>query len=175
MYTNYPRHIPGFQYLGCYRYFLTFCCEDRYRAFEDGAAVRLAWSQFLRVVEKERFAIIICCFMPDHAHLLVEGLEDDSDLKAFVSRAKQLSGHAFSQENDRRLWQRYCYEHVLRDQERTQEVIAYILENPVRAKLAETVYDYPHVMSTVYERKELIEFAYGPSPAKAGHYGDRSG
>jgi putative transposase len=162
MRTNYPRHVPGFAYLGCYRYFLTFCCQDRHREFEDEAVVRLVWSQFLRVAESQQFAIIACCFMPDHVHLLVEGLEDDSDLKVFISKSKQFSGYAFSQRRERRLWQRYSYEHVLRDQERTREIVAYILENPVRAKLAETVYDYPHVMSTLYPKNELIEFAYGP-------------
>jgi REP element-mobilizing transposase RayT len=36
--------------------------------------------------------------MPDHLHLLVEGTHEDSDLKAFVARAKQYSGFYFRQQ-----------------------------------------------------------------------------
>jgi REP-associated tyrosine transposase len=162
MLTDYPHHIPGFAYLGCYRYFLTFCCEQRAKAFADDAAVQLVWSQFLRAAEDCEFAIIACCLMPDHVHLVVEGVRDDADLKLFVSRAKQFSGFEYKKKFGARLWQRYSYEHVLRDREPTRAVVAYVLENPVRAKLAETVYDYPHIMSSLYGRRELIEFAYGP-------------
>jgi len=66
----------------------------------------------------------------------------------------------YKQKHQARLWQRYSYEHVLRDEEPTRAVVAYILENPMRAKLAETVYEYPHIMSSLFGREELIEFAY---------------
>ena len=121
----------------------------------------LVWSQFVRAADAEGFSIIACCLMPDHVHLLVEGLEDNSDLKSFVSRAKQLSGYEFMKKYQRRLWQQYSYEHVLRDEESTRSVVAYILENPLRVKLAQAVYEYPHIFSTLYGRRELIEFVYG--------------
>jgi putative transposase len=105
-------------------------------------------------------AIIACCFMPDHVHLVVEGLRDDSDGARFISRAKQLSGYHYNQAFKNRLWQRYSYERVLREEESTRQVVAYVLENPVRAGLAETVHDYPHLRSTVYDRGALIEYAY---------------
>jgi REP element-mobilizing transposase RayT len=92
MRTNYPHHLPDFDYLGCHQYFLTFCVEARVHAFEDQDAIALVWTQFLRAAGDEAFSIIACCFMPDHVHLVVEGLEDNSDLKKFASRAKQLSG-----------------------------------------------------------------------------------
>jgi putative transposase len=121
---------PGFDYLGYYRYFLTFCCEDRAPAFADADAVALVTSQFLRAAKDEEFSIIACCFMPDHAHLVVEGLEERSDLKRFISRAKQFSGYHY-QHTKKRLWQRYGYQHVLRNGEPTRAVVAYVLENPV--------------------------------------------
>jgi REP-associated tyrosine transposase len=160
MCPDYPHHLPAFDYLGSYRYFLTFCCEDRHRAFVESAPVSLVWSQFVRAATLEGFSIIACCFMPDHVHFLSEGLNDNSDLKAFASKAKQFSGYEFKKAYRQRLWQRYSYEHLLRDQESTRAVVAYILENPVRAKLVETVYEYPHLFSTLYRREELIEFAY---------------
>jgi hypothetical protein len=77
-----------------------------------------------------------------------------------VSRAKQFSGYLYSRSHAARLWQRYSYEHVLRDDESTRAVMAYILENPVRAGLVATVHDYEHLRSSMYSRKELIEYVY---------------
>jgi putative transposase len=158
--TNYPRHLPGFSYVGPHRYFLTFCCNCRRRAFTDATAVDLVMAQFLRAAGNENVAIIACCFMPDHVHLVVEGLRDDSDLKRFISRAKQLSGYHYKQSHEKRLWQRYGYERALREEECTRRVVAYVLENPVRAGLVETVDDYPFIRSSVYGREALIEYAY---------------
>lgn len=109
--------------------------------------------------------------MPDHVHLVVEGLEDGSDLKRYVSKSKQLSGYAYKQQYRTRLWQRYSYEHVLRAEESTRATVAYVLENPIRAGLAESVHEYPHLLSSVYGREELIEYTYrSDSPAKAGRH-----
>ena len=160
MRTEYPHHLPSFSYLGIQRYFLTFCVDRRSRAFVEREIVDMVWSQFLRAASDEPFSIIACCFMPDHVHLLVEGVEDASDLKRFLSRAKQLSGYHYNQQRKKRLWQRYSYEHVLRDEESTPAVVAYILENPVRAGLAATVHEYPFIASSLYGREELIEYTY---------------
>ncbi len=95
--------------------------------------------------------------MPEHLHLLVEGLRADADLKTFVARAKQFSGYYFKRETGRRLWQRYGYERVLRAEETTLSVIRYIVENPVRAGLTNDVASYPFWGSEVYSREQLTE------------------
>src|SRR4051794_39786856 len=69
--------------------------------------------------DAEGFAILAYCFMPDHVHVLVEGLREDSDCKRFSSRAKQFSGFYYAQRYGRTLWQRYGYERVLRNEEAT--------------------------------------------------------
>ena len=81
-------------------------------------------TQFLRAAGDENVAIIAGCFMPDHVHLVLEGLRDDSDLKRFISRAKQLSAYHYKQAHAERLWQRYGYERVLREDESTRRVVA---------------------------------------------------
>jgi REP element-mobilizing transposase RayT len=92
MRTNYPHHLPAFDYIGGHRYFLTFCTHNRFRLFTDKSAVELVVTQFLRGASEESFAISAYCFMPDHVHMVVEGLTENADLKRFTSRAKQLSG-----------------------------------------------------------------------------------
>ena len=94
--------------------------------------------------------------MPDHLHLLIEGTSDNSDGRRFIKLFKQYSGYLYSQERNDTLWQRYGFEHVLRDDEVTVEVVRYILRNPVRAGLAKAVEEYPFVGSLVYELKDLI-------------------
>jgi len=81
--------------------------------------------------------------MPDHLHLLVEGVREDSDLKWFQRGAKQFSGFHYKRQFGCRLWQRYGYERVLRSQELTLDVARYIVANPVRAGLASTIDQYP--------------------------------
>ena len=117
----------------------------------------LVRAQFLRVAENEGFAILAYCFMPDHVHLLVEGLADNSNCKQFITKSKQCSAHAYAEEFNSRLWQPFGFEHVLRDDEKVQVVARYILENPVRAGLTKTVLDYPFLGSQVYAVKELLD------------------
>ena len=95
--------------------------------------------------------------MPDHVHLLIEGLRADSDCKRFISRAKQFSGFYYSQQHQRRLWQRYGYERVMRDDEATIDAARYILANPLRAELVKDIREYPFTGSSVVTIDELIE------------------
>ena len=117
----------------------------------------LVLSQFLRIAATEGFSVLAYCFMPDHVHLLIEGLRDDSDARKFIIKSKQCSAHAYAQAFGARLWQPFGYEHVLRDDEDAKVVARYILENPVRAGLSETVLAYPFLGSQMCNVKELVE------------------
>ena len=109
--------------------------------------------------------------MPDHLHLLVEGTADNSACKRFIARLKQYSGYYYSAAYGEKLWQRYGFEHVLRDDEITMVVAKYILENPIRAGLVTCVEEYPFVGSLVYSLADLIEGV----AAKSGDGRRRSG
>jgi len=85
--------------------------------------------------------------MPDHAHFLVMSLRENSDqsqaMRFFRRRWKLLlETLPGSYELDRQ-----PYDHVLRTAERErdafQKIATYILENPVRAELAERREDWP--------------------------------
>ena len=156
MMKNNPGHLKGFSYVGFHRYSLTFCTENRQPVFADASVVELVMRQLVRASTEQKFAVPAYCFMPDHLHMLVEGAADDSDCKRFIKAFKQYSGYYYAQKHGKTLWQRYGFEHVLRDEEVTIEVAKYILANPVRAGLAPTVEQYPHVGSLVYELKDLI-------------------
>jgi REP-associated tyrosine transposase len=161
MITNNPGHLKGFGYVGVYRYSLSFCTDARRHLFADREVVELVLQQLLRAANEQKFAVIAYCFMPDHLHLLIEGTSDDSDGKRFMKAFKQYSGYYYAKARQCTLWQRYGFEHVLRDDEATVEVVKYILRNPVRAGLAASVEEYPFVGSLAYELKDLINSMSG--------------
>ena len=159
MITNNPGRLEGFSYVGLCRYSLTFCTNGRRRLFTEHIVVDLIVKQLSRTASEQQFGVIAYCFMPDHLHLLIEGLSDDSDCKRFIKGFKQYSGYYYAQHRKDTLWQRYGFEHVLRDEEVTLRVARYILANPVRAGLAATIEEYPFVGSLAHSLKDLIASA----------------
>jgi putative transposase len=154
---RHPEHLQAFDYVGPHRYSLRFCTESRRPVFADAPAVELVLKHFLQQAEEQGFAVLAYCFMPDHVHLLIQGLRADSDCKWFISRAKQFSGFYYKQRHKRKLWQRYGYERVIRDDEATIEVARYILANPLRAGLVKDLREYRFTGSSVVKIGELIE------------------
>jgi putative transposase len=155
--TGNPGHLKAFDYVGPHRYFLTFCTDSRQRVFVTRDCVDLALLQIERSAAEEQLAIIAYCFMPDHLHLLIEGLAEPSDCRRFIGRAKQFSGFHYAKAFGHRLWQRYGFERVLRDDEAALVVARYILENPVRAGLVSSVEDYSFAGSRVYSLAEILD------------------
>ena len=149
-----PR-LHSFDHLGRYRYFLTFSTRQRRKIFVEHEVVNLVMTKILHTASSHTFIIPAYCAMPDHVHLLVKGVSDCSDLLAFVKSAKQMSGYAYAAAHGAPLWQPSYYDHVLRDDETDLFVIAYILLNPVRARLCPSWRDYPFVGSTTASLDEL--------------------
>ena len=157
MRTGNPGHLASFDYLGLHRYSLTFCTDRRQPFFTTQATVDLVLEQIVRAASEHEFAVIAYCFMPDHLHLLIEGTSDTSDCEKFIARVKQDSGYYYARVHQSRLWQRYGFEHVLRDDELTLIVAKYILENPVRAGLVSRVEDYPFLGSMVCSLVDVVD------------------
>ena len=123
----------------------------------DPDVVATALEQIRQTAVDQRFALLAYCLMPDHAHLLVEGLTDASDLREFAKLAKQRSGAQYAIQVGGRLWQEGYHDRVLRADEDAREVARYIIENPVRAGLVTTPFQYPHLGSDVWTLNELID------------------
>jgi putative transposase len=155
--SRHPEHLPSFSYVGPHRYHLRFCTDAKRQVFTSDAPVDLARSQILRSSREQHFAVIAYCFMPDHLHLLIEGETETSDCKRFIARTKQYSGYQHAAKFKERLWQRYGFERVLREDETTAIVARYILENPIRAGLVTRVEDYPFVGSFTYTLTQLLD------------------
>ena len=157
MRTRKPDHLGAFDYRGHYAYFLTFCTYGRRPIFRCAERVDLVRAQILRTCTEMRFATAAYCFMPDHLHLLVEGLEEGSDCLRFISAAKQYSGFYYQRMFGDRLWQRYGYERTLRSEESMLSVARYVIENPLRAGLVRDVRDYPYLGSERYSLDQMLD------------------
>jgi putative transposase len=107
--------------------------------------VHRVWSEFTRTAEANDFDIPAYCFMPDHLHLLAEGVTANADLCVFVAEAKRMAAHAARPFIRGRLWQPGYYDRILRDPDDAYEIIRYILENPARGRLPEARRKYPFV------------------------------
>lgn len=84
--------------------------------------------------------------MPDHAHLLWLGLDDQcSDQRLAIEFFRKHLRPALAPTQ----WQNQAHDHVLQEHERErgafQTVAHYILENPVRAMLTQTQADYAYL------------------------------
>ena len=115
--------------------------------------------QIRQLAAEEQFAVLAYCAMPDHLHLLVEGLSEDSQLPNFLFRLKQRTGFLYRRMTGRSLWQSGYYDRVLRHEEMSATVCRYILENPVRAGLTSAVGDYPYAGSDVFTVEQIMEAA----------------
>jgi putative transposase len=157
--ANRPRRFDDFRYAGFNRYFLTICTKDRTPVYLDIEFGEWVAAQFLRLAILFKFEIIVYCVMPDHAHLLVHGNGEDALLKPYIDQCKQVTGYEWKHNRGqpRRLWQEGYFDRILRDHDRDEGVIRYILQNPVRAGLVDDPRDYPLIGSSKYDINELLE------------------
>jgi len=91
-----------------------------------------------------KLAVPAYCIMPDHIHLLLIGLSELSDQRIATKYLRTQLNPIIRPA----VWQRQAHDHVVREDERSNGIFAntiqYILDNPVRAGLAESWqgYDY---------------------------------
>ena len=117
--------------------------------------------EILRTADASEVAILAYCFIPDHLHLLAEGLSETADVTRFVKLAKQRTAYAFRRTHDTVLWQGGWHDRVLRPSDDVKATLRYLLENPLRAHLARTVDEDPHIGSGIMTRDALLGSSAG--------------
>lgn len=125
-------------------YFLTTVTERRqpwFAAFDT--ACRVARLH----LDPSNFAGARCLawvLMPDHWHGLIE-LAEGQELARVMQRFKSRSGYEVGQALGRsgRFWQPGYHDHALRADEDVRRAARYLVANPIRAGLADSVGGYP--------------------------------
>jgi putative transposase len=128
--------------MGRRRYFLTCVTHNRLRLFESDIVAETTLRELMRASDEHGFAVLAYCLMPDHVHLLVEGVTPTAELRSFVRVFRRRAAWKCREITGLRLWQRGYHDRVLRERESTDRVVAYIVSNPVRARLVTHATEY---------------------------------
>jgi len=89
------------------------------------------------------------CIMPNHVHVVFTPLcKKDGTYYAMSAIMHSLKGRNASKANqllNRKgdFWQHENYDHVVRDEAEWQRIIAYVLNNPVKANFVKVYQDWP--------------------------------
>ena len=122
-------------------FFITINCAQRIanQLAKPGVSDRLLETVRYRQ-EKYLWWPHVFLLMPDHLHALLSFPPSGKPLKLVISQWKEWTAKQIGIR-----WQRDFFEHRLRHDESWREKADYILQNPVRKKLAARPQDWPYV------------------------------
>jgi putative transposase len=138
------RHsLPG------HTYHVTVTTLGREDVFADFECARIASASFECRTLLGDATLLAWVLMPDHVHWLLQIGQQDS-LGGLIGRMKSASARNVNHVRSRggALWSRAFHDHAIRSEESLEQVAAYIIANPLRAKLATDIGNYPFWNST---------------------------
>jgi putative transposase len=124
-------------------YFITTATHDRIALFTNPGTAAVVFEALRWQDQKGKIILDAAVLMPDHLHFVAE-LKAGSlpglmhSLKSYT--AKQINAFLNRQGQ---LWQDQDHDHAIRKDEDLNGVVLYMLNNPVRAGLAEEFHHYP--------------------------------
>jgi putative transposase len=134
--------LPADRYRGGGWFFITFCCEQRRAVFREPECCEWFLRNLAATSGGRAIAVHAFCLMPDHIHLLAQGLEPSSDLLKFLKSLKQKTGFEYKQKKGVQLWQKKSYDRILRSEDSPDSVAWYIWMNPVRGGICGSPREY---------------------------------
>ncbi len=146
-----PNRLPSSNYFGFGAYLVTICAQNRERIFTAPDVVEPLICLLSEEMRQCSFDVHAYCFMPDHCHLLLSGLNSNAHLSTAVRAFKGASTALLRQFRFQHVWQKGFHDHVIRNAEDLAASMAYVLENPVRAGLVKDPKDWPFSGSLVFE------------------------
>ena len=132
---SYARHV----------YFITVCCAKRECFLKPDVAARAAARTLHRLHVEKHINLHAWVLMRDHMHLLIE-LDDSKTLSAGMARINSCVAKAVNQALGRHgpIWQGAYFDRGLRKVEDIAVAIRYLLNNPIRAGIADNIEQYSY-------------------------------
>ena len=124
-------------------YLITTVTHDRRALFRDWRIGRLLAAELHEATQCDYVETLAWVIMPDHLHwLMIPGTEA---LDAVVRRVKSRSARSIHRVFGTRgtLWQKGYHDRAVRKDEDIRAMARYIIANPLRAGLVESIGDYP--------------------------------
>ncbi len=124
--------------------FITICTFNRMHAFVRPELNQLMLDELRVLQERYHCLVYTYCLMLDHIHYLVRPAEDGVSVLTFNDRFKGRStNQSWTVGWQDKLWQRGCWDHIVRAEESLLAISQYILDNPVRQGLVTRAEDWP--------------------------------
>jgi len=137
------RYLPHLQLGGSF-YFVTFASARG----ELSEPARRALMDVIKYDDGKKYELVMAVVMPDHAHILLKPLEKRPgewfDLAQIAKLIKGVSSRRINEllGSSGRVWKDDRYDKVVRDQDEFDVKIEYMLQNPVKAGLADKPENY---------------------------------
>jgi REP element-mobilizing transposase RayT len=126
-------------------YLVTTVTQERSPVFADFYSARLLIREMRRLDSEGRLESLAFVVMPDHLHWLFvlrpqhELAQIMRLLKGRSARSLNLSHKAIGE-----IWQAGFHDHALRKEDDLKAAARYLIGNPLRADLVQSINDYPH-------------------------------
>ena len=174
---NYRRaFVPG----GCWFYTVNLLERNRKLLVEHADALRNAFEQTRKTHPFEIAAIVV---LPDHLHAIWRVPPDEADFstrwRLIKTRfAKSLPKHerrsaVRKARNERGIWQRRFWEHLIRDDVDYARHVEYCYFNPVKHGLVRRVQDWPHSSFHRDVGLGLFPLDWAGDMDRVGEFGER--
>lgn len=135
--------LKGHNYTSQHIYFITTCTHSHKQIFKNNSAAQNALRNVFESAKKTSIEILVVCIMPDHIHFLLRPIGQFST-DDFMRNFKGKTAHLLIKSGFKSpVWQRSYYDHIVRKEENINELISYILYNPVRKELVDSFEKYP--------------------------------
>ncbi|TKJ40808.1 hypothetical protein CEE37_07540 [candidate division LCP-89 bacterium B3_LCP] len=138
--------LPGFDYSCNATYFLTISTKGKQQVFDNSLKRSIINKTAIDNSDLIGLDLIAICVMPDHIHIIIHN-PGERPIGDFVRNYKSNVYHYFRKEHnvEKSFWQRYYYDHIIRDDRDFKEKFQYVLENPVKEGLTSQECDPDYV------------------------------
>ena len=144
--AEYRRNLPHLQAEGK-TYYVTFCTHQRWTLPEEVRPLVVKHCLHDEGLKLRMHALVV---MPDHVHLIftptTDPLGKPYGLSEILGGIKGASAHTINKHLKRRgpVWQDESFDHILRREEKLEEKVEYVRQNPVRKGLVKAPEEYPY-------------------------------
>ncbi len=156
-------------------YFFTVVTHNRRRFLTQPENIDLLRESFRYVMAKSPFTIDAISILPDHLHCIWTLPEGDADfssrwrsIKSYFSRKCDVQyqgqiSESRQKKQEKAIWQRRFWEHLIRDEEDYINHVDYIHYNPVRHGLVKAVKDWQYSSFHRYVKQGIYDENWGIS------------
>ncbi len=162
-------------------YFFTVVTYNRNRIFSRTENIELLRQAFRKIIKRHPFRIDAFVLLPEHLHCIWTLPQGDADfstrwrlIKSHFSRQFDFVGWVEERnptrnpnfasrlrKNEKPIWQRRFWEHLIRTQDDLRRHVEYIHYNPVRHGLVKAPRDWNYSSFHRYVHKQMYDINWG--------------